>query len=71
MIRHWPFDVSAKSLPRSEGGAQVEDVSVDGGPGGLHEVEGEGVAGALVGVEDADARVEPDYRQGDAALGFE
>jgi hypothetical protein len=50
---------------------QLKNVGVDGWPSGLHQVEGEGVTVAVVGVDDAQARVEPEGEAGDACLGFE
>jgi hypothetical protein len=37
---------------------QVEDVAVDAGSHGFHEIEREGVAASLVGMEDPETRVE-------------
>jgi hypothetical protein len=50
---------------------QVEDVLVDGWPGGLHKVEGEAVSGSLVEVEHAESGVESDGDGCDACFGFE
>ena len=37
---------------------QLEHVGVEGWSGGFHQVEGEGVSVAIVGMDDAKARVE-------------
>jgi len=59
------------SPPKRRGGEQVEDVPVDGGTGGFHDVQGEGVAVTLVGVPDPQARVEASGVYGECGLGFE
>jgi hypothetical protein len=50
---------------------QVEEVAVDVGSDGFHEVEGEGVAAALVGVDDPKPRVKSHGEEGDATFGLE
>jgi hypothetical protein len=42
---------------------EFEHVVVDGRQGGLHQVEGEGVAVAVVGVDDAETGSRPRVRQ--------
>ncbi|MDP9358282.1 MAG: hypothetical protein M3R02_23940 [Chloroflexota bacterium] len=49
---------------------EFEDVSVDDGSQDFQEVEDEAVAVPLVGVDDAEAGVEADGEDGDAAFSF-
>ena len=68
MIRHWPMDGSANSLPSNGRAATRSRTGVDGGSRCLHEVERERVAGALIGVQDSQAWVKSDRCERDRAF---